>query len=120
MPVMAAYTGHVYVDKNKNGVFDQSEKPLAGIKVSDGLNVVETAADGSFTLPGHERERFIFITTPSGYKTFNRHYHKIEKKQSGYDFGLIPYSGRIRKDGSHRYIHILIQRYLIRKIMQTG
>ena len=34
--------------KNKNGVFDQSEKPLAGIKVSDGLNVVETAADGSF------------------------------------------------------------------------
>ena len=105
MPVMAAYTGHVYVDKNKNGVFDQSEKPLAGIKVSDGLNVVETAADGSFTLPGHERERFIFITTPSGYKTFNRHYHKIEKKQSGYDFGLIPYSGRIRKDGSHRYIH---------------
>lgn len=25
MPVMAAYTGHVYVDKNKNGVFDQSE-----------------------------------------------------------------------------------------------
>jgi len=31
MPVMAAYTGHVYVDKNKNGVFDQSEKPLAGI-----------------------------------------------------------------------------------------
>ena len=42
--------------------------------------------DGSFTLPGHERERFIFITTPSGYKTFNRHYHKIEEKQSGYDF----------------------------------
>ena len=33
MPVMAAYTGHVYVDKNKNGVFDQSEKPLAGIKI---------------------------------------------------------------------------------------
>ena len=22
MPVMAAYTGRVYVDKNKNGVFD--------------------------------------------------------------------------------------------------
>lgn len=106
MPVMAAYTGHVYVDKNKNGVFDQGEKPMAGIKVSDGLNVTETAADGSFTLPGHDRERFIFITTPSGYKTFNRHYHKIEKKQDGYDFGLMPYSGRIRKDGSHSYIHI--------------
>ena len=65
-PVMAAYTGHVYVDKNKNGVFDKGEKPMSGVKVSDGLNVVETAADGSFTLPGHAGERFVFITTPSG------------------------------------------------------
>lgn len=86
-PVMAAYTGHVYVDKNKNGVFDKGEKPMSGVKVSDGLNVVETAADGSFTLPGHAGERFIFITTPSGYKTYNRHYHKIEDKQASYDFG---------------------------------
>lgn len=61
MPVMAAYTGRVYVDKNKNGVFDPGEKTWAGIKVSDGLNVVETAADGSFTLPGHERERLFSL-----------------------------------------------------------
>lgn len=106
LTVASAYTGHVYIDKNNNGIFDQGEKPMAGVKVSDGLNVAETAADGSFTLPGHHRERFIFITTPSGYKTFNRHYHKIEKKQDGYDFGLMPYNGRIRKDGSHNYIHI--------------
>ena len=106
LPAMAAYTGRVYVDKNNNGVFDKGEKNLSGIKVSDGLNVVETTADGSFTLPGHARERFIFITTPSGYKTFNRHYHKIESKQDGYDFALMPYDGAIHKDGSHNYIHI--------------
>lgn len=106
LPATAAYTGHVYVDKNNNGVFDKGEKALAGIKVSDGLNVVETAADGSFTLPGHDRERFVFITTPSGYKTFNCHYRKIENKRDGYDFGLIPYTGGIAKDGSHKYIHI--------------
>lgn len=106
LPVMAAYTGHVYVDKNNNGAFDKGEKPMAGIKVSDGLNVVETAVDGSFTLPGHDRERFIFITTPSGYKTFNNHYRKIENKQEGYDFGLMPCNGVIGKDGSHKYIHI--------------
>ena len=105
-PVMAAYTGHVYVDKNKNGVFDKGEKPMSGVKVSDGLNVVETAADGSFTLPGHAGERFVFITTPSGYKTYNRHYHKIEDKQASYDFGLMPYDGGLGKDGSHKYIHI--------------
>lgn len=106
LPATAAYTGRVYVDKNNNGVFDKGEKALAGIKVSDGLNVVETAADGSFTLPGHDRERFVFITTPSGYKTFNRHYQKIKNKRDGYDFGLIPYTGGIAKDGSHKYIHI--------------
>lgn len=79
---------------------------MSGVKVSDGLNVVETAADGSFTLPGHAGERFIFITTPSGYKTYNRHYHKIEDKQASYDFGLMPYDGGLGKDGSHKYIHI--------------
>ena len=77
----AAYTGHVFVDKNNNGVFDKGEKAMAGVLVSDGLNVVKTAGDGSFTLPGHERERFIFITTPSGYKTNNKHYHRIDGDQ---------------------------------------
>ena len=120
MPVMAAYTGRVYVDKNKNGVFDPGEKTWAGIKVSDGLNVVETAADGSFTLPGHERERFIFITTPSGYKTFNRHYHKIEEKQSGYDFGLMPIVDGFARMALTSTFILLILKYLIRKTMKTG
>lgn len=106
LPLSAAYTGRVYVDKNNNGVYDKGEQLLKDIKVSDGMNVAVTASDGSYSLPGHERERFIFITTPSGYKTFNKHYHKIETKSEGYDFGLLPYDGGIRKDGTHSYIHI--------------
>lgn len=106
VPAMAEYTGHVYVDKNQNGIWDKGEKPMAGVKVSDGLNVVETATDGSFTLPGHERERFIFITTPSGYKTFNRHYRKIEGNSEGYEFGLMPYNAGISRNGAHRFVHI--------------
>lgn len=102
----AAYTGRVFVDKNNNGVFDKGEKAMPGVLVSDGLNVVKTTSDGSFTLPGHERERFIFITTPSGYKTDNKHYHRINGNQMSYDFGLQPYSGGIKKDGSHKYVHI--------------
>lgn len=106
MPAMAEYTGHVYVDKNQNGLRDKGEKPLAGVHVSDGLHVVKTGADGSFTLPGHDRERFIFITTPSGYKTFNSHYRRIENNQDGYDFGLIPYDAGISRNGAHRFVHI--------------
>lgn len=102
----AAYTGRVFVDKNNNGVFDKGEKAMPGVLVSDGLNVVKTTSDGSFTLPGHERERFIFITTPSGYKTDNKHYHRINGDRMSYDFGLQSYSGGIKKDGSHKYVHI--------------
>lgn len=102
----AAYSGRVFVDKNGNGQFDRGEKTLGGIKVSDGLNVTETAKDGTYTLPGHARQRFIFITTPSGYKTLNKHYHKIDSRTDGYDFGLLTYHPGIGKDGSHQYVHV--------------
>lgn len=102
----AAYTGHVFVDKNKNGLFDKGETTLPGVLVSDGLNVVKTGKDGSFTLPGHEKEKFLFITTPSGYKTDNTYYRRIETGKEAYDFGLQPYNGGIARDGSHRFIQI--------------
>ena len=106
VPVSAAYQGRVYVDANRNGVYDKGEKVLKDVRVSDGLNVVRTNAEGLYTLPGHERERFIFITTPSGYKTDNRYYRRISGEEQAYDFGLQPWKGRIRQDGSHKFIHI--------------
>ena len=102
----ASYTGHVFIDKNRNGIFDKGEKPLSGVMVSDGLHVVRTARDGSFDLPGHEKERFIFITTPSGFKTDNAYYRRIGEEGQTYDFGVVPYEAHIRKDGSHRFVHI--------------
>lgn len=77
LPAAAAHHGRVFVDKNHNGSFDKGEKVLKDVKVSDGLNVVKTDANGMYTLPGHERERFVFITLPSGYKAGDKHYHPI-------------------------------------------
>ena len=102
----AALTGRVFIDKNHNGVYDKGEKLLKGVKVSDGLNVVETASDGVYTLPGHARQRFVFITTPSGYKTLNNYYRRIDESSTAYDFGLLPYNPGIRKDGSHLFIQV--------------
>lgn len=102
----AAYTGRVFVDRNNNGVFDKGEPLLANVLVSDGLNVVKTASNGSFSLPGHEKEKFIFITTPSGYKTDNAYYQRIDTGKSTYDFAVKPYGGGISKDGKHKFIHI--------------
>lgn len=104
--ILLAHKGLVYVDTNQNGKYDKGEKLLKGIMVSDGLNVIRTNADGSFNLPGHERERFIFITTPSGYMTDNAHYQKIDKSTSKYEFGLTELKGRIRDDKSHSFIQI--------------
>ena len=102
----AAYQGRVYIDSNQNGIYDKGEKVLKDVRVSDGLNVVKTNAEGVYTLPGHERERFIFITTPSGYRTDNRYYQRIEGTEQAYDFGLQPWKGRIKPDGNHKFIHI--------------
>lgn len=104
--LQAQHTGRVFEDKNNNGTFDKGDRPLQGVAVSDGLQVVQTTADGSFTLPGHDKERFIFITTPSGYRTDNKHYRRIEEKNGNYQFGLQVLKGRIAKDGSHKFVHI--------------
>lgn len=104
--VYANHTGHVFVDSNRNGIYDKGEKPLGNICVSDGKNVVKTDRKGFFSLPGHERERFIFITTPSGYKTDNAYYKKIVNEDVQYDFGVVPYNAHINKDGSHKFIQI--------------
>lgn len=103
---VAQYSGKVYVDTNRNGTFDKGEKSLSGVLVSDGLNVVESDDKGTFSLEGHEREKFIFITTPSGYKTFNKYYQPISSETESYDFGVYEFSNPIAKDGSHKFIQI--------------
>lgn len=102
----ASHTGRVFVDNNGNGKYDRGEKLMPGVMVSDGLNVVKTAKDGTFSLPGHAKERFVFITTPSGYKTDNAYYRRISTGTATYDFGLTPLKGTIASDGSHKFIHI--------------
>ena len=101
----AQYTGKVFIDTNHNGSWDKGETLMKGVSVSDGLNVVQTDSKGCFTLPGHDKERFIFITTPSGYKTENAYYRRIEGNDTSYDFGLLRYDA-VKGDGSHKFIHI--------------
>ena len=102
----AQYKGKVFIDQNGNGVFDKNEKVLPGVCVSDGLNVVKTDRKGVYNLPGHDDNRFVFITTPSGYKTNNAYYRRIKDGVKDYDFGVQPYNSHIASDGSHRFLQI--------------
>ena len=86
----AQYKGKVFLDENRNKTWDTREKGMKGVSVSDGQNVLKTDADGNFSLPGHAKNRFIFVTVPAGYKLSAKHYLKIEDKAAAYNFGLLP------------------------------
>ena len=58
--------GVVWEDGNRNGQFDSGEKPLPGVKVSDGVKLVLTDADGAYRLP-YVDGRTIFVIKPAGY-----------------------------------------------------
>ena len=64
LPLCAQFKGTVYVDTNQSGTFDKGDKPLEGVMVTDGMNVVKTDRKGRFSLSGFEKTRFISITTP--------------------------------------------------------
>lgn len=100
------FTGRVYVDRNHNGVFDKGERCLKGVAVSDGLNVVLTDANGIYRLDGHIKEKFLFITTPSGFYTNNTYYHSIDDDIKDYDFAVYELSGRMDKKGGHKFVQI--------------
>lgn len=101
-----AYSGKVYLDKNRNGIFDAGDRPLDKVCVSDGLNVVMTDSNGSFELDGHVAARFISVTSPSGFYPLSRHYIPLKGDAVTYDFAMVEYDAGIKRDGSHTFIQI--------------
>ncbi|HYM85310.1 MAG TPA: metallophosphoesterase N-terminal domain-containing protein, partial [Pseudoxanthomonas sp.] len=64
----ACNAGRVWADANGNGMVDQGEKGVAGVKVSDGKRIVSTDAQGSYVLPLHEGHgQTLFVIKPAGY-----------------------------------------------------
>lgn len=58
--------GQVYEDRNGNGVRDAGEPGLAGVKVSNGIEVASTDAQGEYTLD-YVDGRSLFVIKPAGY-----------------------------------------------------
>ncbi len=59
-------TGIVFEDLNKNGTREPSEPGLAKVAVSNQKEVVETDAEGRWTLP-HDEDTIFFVIKPKGY-----------------------------------------------------
>ncbi len=81
----------------KGTVRDEAGKGIAGVVVSDGLNITTTDAKGRFRMDTDQDSRFVFISTPSGYISSTLQsgssvgddclfYKEIGKKVKSYDF----------------------------------
>ena len=59
-------SGQVFEDRNGSGVRDRGEPGIPGVKVSDGVQVVTTDAQGEYDVP-YEDGRTLFVIKPAGY-----------------------------------------------------
>jgi hypothetical protein len=66
--VMATARGRVFHDANENGIFDDVDKPLSGIRVSNGLDLVTTDANGAYSIPVDD-DTIVFVIKPRGWRT---------------------------------------------------
>lgn len=89
--------GRVYLDSNKNMVYDAAEKPLAGILISNGKHIVATDNEGRYTIEVLKNNP-VFIIKPKGYISKRNEqntiefYHRYEEtsKEKEFDFPLYP------------------------------
>ena len=85
--------GVVFEDRNGNGSRDAGEPGLAGVAVSNGLDVVLSDAKGRYKLPV-EDGTVLFVTKPSGYSVplgpdmLPRHYYVHDPDGTPAELGL--------------------------------
>jgi hypothetical protein len=69
--VMSGYaqtvTGTVFIDENRNGIFDQGESGLEGVIVSNQVDVVLTDKNGQYAIPLKEGNS-LMVVKPGGYQ----------------------------------------------------
>ncbi|MGX5687433.1 calcineurin-like phosphoesterase C-terminal domain-containing protein [Arcticibacter tournemirensis] len=59
--------GYVFEDANKNGKKESKEKGIAGVAVSNGVNVVQTNSKGFYELPVGN-DNILFVIKPKNYQ----------------------------------------------------
>jgi len=96
----AEVRGRVFEDLNGNSRFDAGEPGLAGVKVSNGREVVLTGEDGSYRLPARD-DMAVFVIQPSGFQVPHNaswvpqfaYQHKPEGSPKPLRYGGLPPTG---------------------------
>lgn len=75
-------SGVVHHDNNRNGVMDRSEKGMAGVVVSDGVEVVTTDKEGHYSI-ATESSRVLFVSLPGDHFANGDFYRRLSGRTSG-------------------------------------
>lgn len=89
----APVSGVVYYDVDGDGARGADEPGLTGVRMSDGITVTQTTADGTYSLNAPDEYTVIRATWPCGYwPTQNKFWSAVEGPQAttGVDFPLRP------------------------------
>ncbi|MGH8501611.1 MAG: calcineurin-like phosphoesterase C-terminal domain-containing protein [Gammaproteobacteria bacterium] len=94
--------GFVFDDKNRNGRLDAGEPGVPGVAVSNGIDVVQTRADGSYSI-ALDAQSILFISQPARYavpvdaqnlpRFYYIHYPDGTPDASNYQFPVIEPTG---------------------------
>jgi len=76
-------SGVVFVDRNGNGHRDPGEPGVAGVVVSDQVQVVRTGPDGSFRIAGSAGFGSVFVSVPSGYQSVGSFWKAVRPADTG-------------------------------------
>ncbi|HNX34914.1 MAG TPA: metallophosphoesterase [Kiritimatiellia bacterium] len=85
----AAIEGRVYLDANRNGVFDAGEAGVTNVPVSDGARVAVTDPAGGYRLETSNAATIVWVCLPSGHAASGKFWRAVEDKGRA-DFGLVP------------------------------
>ena len=94
----------VFAAEEFRGRVTGNGKPLSGVAVTNGLDVVPTGRDGTFVLPRRGGERFLSVTVPSGWRA-ERFYLPVAEGTASYDFALRPWAAS-EMGRELRFVHI--------------
>ena len=84
----AVIEGHVFLDANWNGRWDDGETGVPGVLVSDGRRVVATDASGRYRLESDDARALLWITVPRDHRPTASFWRWADGRQSE-NFGLV-------------------------------
>ncbi len=100
----------LFEDADGSGTRDPGEPSRAGVRLTDGLNILTTDAAGEATLTvDRERYRFATLTIPAGWWPTTPWFHRVPVGTAGPDtveFGLVPKPETAAGADSIRWVHI--------------